>query len=138
MLDNFYLPLTQEQQDNVANYDFDSPEALDWPLIIQTLRDLKNGRAVSVPDYCFKTNARLSTSIAIDKGADVVVVEVSQFCCIVLLHVVSMGMSISSSYVSVDFGVCRVSLLCGLQTCVPCLISNHLLTRMQTFAWPGD
>jgi hypothetical protein len=77
MLDNFYLPLTPEQAEHVADYDFDSPAALDWPLIIQTLRDVKSGRAVSIPEYCFKTNSRLATSTAIDGGVDVVVVEVT-------------------------------------------------------------
>ncbi len=51
-------------------------DALDWKLMHRVLQDLKNGKVVQIPHYCFKTHKRLATSDTIDGNAvDVVVVE---------------------------------------------------------------
>eukprot|EP01132_Coremiostelium_polycephalum_P013220 gene13220-16125_t len=73
-LDSFYKPLDKSILDNVANYNFDHPDAFDWGLVQESLRGLKEGNAVQIPTYCFKTHSRLSeTSLVQD--IDVILFE---------------------------------------------------------------
>ena len=58
--DAFYRPLTPEQleQAHASNYNFDVPDAFDYPLMIQTLKQIKQGRQVEIPIYDFKSHSR--------------------------------------------------------------------------------
>ncbi|PRP76740.1 uridine kinase [Planoprotostelium fungivorum] len=60
--DCFYKPLTPEQIQNVKKYDFDHPDAFDWDLIEETLRDLHDGKAIKVPIYDYVTHSRKTES----------------------------------------------------------------------------
>lgn len=44
-MDSFYKPLTPEQSQAAFanNYDFDSPEAIDFDMLVEKLRDIKAG-----------------------------------------------------------------------------------------------
>jgi len=72
--DCFYKNLTTEQKQNAANYNFDHPDAFDWNLNLQVLRDLKAGRPVEVPQYDFVTHSRLPKSVHI-AGATIIIFE---------------------------------------------------------------
>ena len=72
--DAFYKPLTPEENANVANYNFDSPDAFDWDLIVDTLKRLKAKKSVSLPIYDYTINARKEETIQIERG-DVVMFE---------------------------------------------------------------
>jgi len=39
-LDSFYLPLTPEQLARVSEYNWDHPAALDWDLIVRSVRHI--------------------------------------------------------------------------------------------------
>jgi uridine kinase len=43
--DSFYKPLTPEQSERAFrnDYDFDSPEAIDFDVLVDKLKDIKNG-----------------------------------------------------------------------------------------------
>ena len=70
-MDSFYLDLPAGT--DPATYNFDSPEAMDWDLMIETLVSLRAGKAVQVPAYDFTTNARGESSPVY--GADVILLE---------------------------------------------------------------
>jgi uridine kinase len=44
-MDSFYKPLTREQSEAAfrCEYDFDAPEAIDFDLLVEKLRDIKAG-----------------------------------------------------------------------------------------------
>ncbi len=60
-LDNFYKNLDDDDmypRDHDGERDFESPEALDWPLMLSVIRDIVEGRPFSVPKYDFKIGGR--------------------------------------------------------------------------------
>eukprot|EP00771_Trimastix_marina_P004037 gnl/Trimastix_PCT/769.p1 GENE.gnl/Trimastix_PCT/769~~gnl/Trimastix_PCT/769.p1 ORF type:complete len:301 (-),score=63.46 gnl/Trimastix_PCT/769:174-977(-) len=76
-LDSFYRVLSQEEKERAFNslYNFDVPDAFDFPLFIDALRKLQKRQPVDIPLYDFKTHSRSpDLTIHIDK-ADVVIVE---------------------------------------------------------------
>ncbi|KAJ3437563.1 uridine kinase [Anaeramoeba flamelloides] len=56
--DWFYRPLTKKDKENIEEYNFDDPKALDNKLLLQTLKNLKAGSSVFCPDYDFVTHSR--------------------------------------------------------------------------------
>jgi len=54
--DSFYRGLSAEESQNVSEYNFDHPNAMDQEAIMQCLVDLKARMAVEVPIYDFKTH----------------------------------------------------------------------------------
>jgi uridine kinase len=57
-LDNFFLDLDQHPRDSTGDYDFETPQALDLPLINESFQRLLEGRRVELPYYNFKTGRR--------------------------------------------------------------------------------
>lgn len=59
-LDNYFFDLELHPKDEFGDYDFETPEALDLPLINRHLAEIDAGHAVDVPIYDFKTGKRTS------------------------------------------------------------------------------
>jgi uridine kinase len=57
-LDNYFKNLDQHPKDEYGDYDFETPQALDLPLINEHLDDLLKGKTVQTPIYNFKTGLR--------------------------------------------------------------------------------
>lgn len=57
-LDNYFKDLEEHPKDEYGDYDFETPQALDLPLINQHLFDLLKGKTVKMPYYDFKTGKR--------------------------------------------------------------------------------
>jgi uridine kinase len=57
-VDNFFLDLDEHPRDTRGDYDFETPQALDIPLINETFRRLVAGEQVEIPFYNFKTGRR--------------------------------------------------------------------------------
>jgi uridine kinase len=57
-LDNYFFDLELHPKDESGDYDFETPEAMDLPLINQHLAELDRGNAVDMPTYDFKTGVR--------------------------------------------------------------------------------
>lgn len=76
-LDSFYKVLTKEQSHAAFRnaYDFDSPEALEWDLLFDILKDLKAGKRVEIPIYDFATHARVPNKCTSVYGANVIIIE---------------------------------------------------------------
>jgi uridine kinase len=75
--DSFYKPLTPEQSTAAfrCEFDFDEPAAWDWDLMVETLKELKEGRKVEIPNYSFAMHSRLPDTATV-YGANVIILEV--------------------------------------------------------------
>src|SRR5436190_14774555 len=58
-MDDFYRDRSHLSPGRRARINFDHPRAVDWPLFEKTLRELRSGRAVTMPRYDFETHTRL-------------------------------------------------------------------------------
>ncbi|KAB8076397.1 PRK-domain-containing protein [Aspergillus leporis] len=60
VMDSFYKTLTPEQHKKAHQneFDFDCPDALDFDALVQTLRDLKQGKKADIPIYSFAHHQR--------------------------------------------------------------------------------
>ena len=61
--DSYYLPSPPPDLKLHGKYNFDHPEAFDWPLLRNHLAKLKAGECVRVPVYDYKSSRRTSESI---------------------------------------------------------------------------
>ncbi|GAB7346940.1 hypothetical protein MBLNU459_g2003t2 [Dothideomycetes sp. NU459] len=66
-MDSFYRPLTPEQSQRAFRneYDFDSPDAIDFDTLVDKLRDIKEGKKADIPVYSFEKHARLDHTTTI-------------------------------------------------------------------------
>ncbi|RKF53879.1 Uridine-cytidine kinase-like 1 [Erysiphe neolycopersici] len=59
-MDSFYKPLSSESSEKAFRneYDFDSPDAIDFDILVDRLRNLKAGKTAEIPRYSFSKHAR--------------------------------------------------------------------------------
>ena len=62
-MDTYYKNLTPEQEKNLNNYNFDTPDALDLDLLSEHLTSLMNWKSIEMPTYDFATNKRQEETI---------------------------------------------------------------------------
>jgi uridine kinase len=62
-LDNFYVDRGHLSARNRDRINYDHPRAIDWPRVLQFLRDAKEGRTTFVPRYDFSTHTRVSPEL---------------------------------------------------------------------------
>ena len=67
--DSSHIPPEERQKIN-----FDEPAAIEWPLLVQHLKELKEGRTIQMPTYSYLTCTRQAETVAV-RPADVVIVE---------------------------------------------------------------
>lgn len=67
--DSSHVPVELRQKIN-----FDEPAAFDWPLLVEHLQSLKEGRAVEMPTYSYLTCTRQPETVHVEPR-DVVLVE---------------------------------------------------------------
>ncbi|KAJ5908890.1 Phosphoribulokinase/uridine kinase [Penicillium taxi] len=60
VMDSFYKSLSSEEhrKAHANKYDFDSPESIDFDLLVGTLQDLKKGKTANIPVYSFADHQR--------------------------------------------------------------------------------
>ena len=68
--DSSHLPMEERQQIN-----FDHPDAIDWKLLCQQIRELKQGKTIEQPVYSYITCSRSKTETVTVEPADVIIVE---------------------------------------------------------------
>lgn len=73
--DSFYRDLTDDERQNVCDYNFDDPSAFDIPTMIACLDQLKRRESVQVPEYDFASHRRRGDTTRNVKPADVIIVE---------------------------------------------------------------
>ncbi|HEX37620.1 MAG TPA: response regulator SirA [Candidatus Cloacimonetes bacterium] len=57
-VDNYFFDLAMHPKDEFGDYDFETPQALDLPLINEHISQLCDGKEVTIPFYDFKTGTR--------------------------------------------------------------------------------
>ncbi|KAM6453913.1 uridine-cytidine kinase 2 [Liasis olivaceus] len=74
--DSFYRVLTTEQKAKAlkGHFNFDHPDAFDNELIVQTLKEIMDGKAVQIPVYDFISHSRKEETVSV-YPADVVLFE---------------------------------------------------------------
>ena len=60
-VENYFLNLEMHPRDEFGDYDFETPHALDLPLINQHLSELVNGKEIQIPFYDFKIGKRTNS-----------------------------------------------------------------------------
>lgn len=68
--DSSHLPMEERQKIN-----FDHPDAIDWKLLCQQIRELKQGHTVEQPVYSYITCSRSTTETVTVEPADVIIIE---------------------------------------------------------------
>lgn len=58
-VDHYFFDLAKHPKDEFGDYDFETPQALNMPLINQNLSDLFAGKEVRIPYYDFKTGTSI-------------------------------------------------------------------------------
>ncbi|HNX49962.1 MAG TPA: uridine kinase [Thermoanaerobaculaceae bacterium] len=73
MHDAYYKDLSHIEMAKRVKENFDHPDSLDTPLLVQHLRELRARRAVEMPVYDFKTYTRTSETLRIEPRAVIIV-----------------------------------------------------------------
>ena len=68
-LDNYFFDLHLHPRDESGDYDFETPEALDLPLVNEHLAALLDGREIAMPIYDFKLGRRRDERVPLRLGA---------------------------------------------------------------------
>lgn len=70
-LDNYFFDLELHPKDDSGDYDFETPEAMDLPLVNAHLAELDQGHPIDMPTYDFKKGVRTgaTTRFAPEKGS---------------------------------------------------------------------
>lgn len=68
--DSSHLPPEERQKIN-----FDHPDAIDWKLLCQQIRELKQGKTIEQPVYSYITCSRSKTETVTVQPAEVIIVE---------------------------------------------------------------
>ena len=64
------MPMEERQKIN-----FDHPDAIDWKLMCQQIRELKQGKTIEQPVYSYITCSRSATETVTVEPAEVIIVE---------------------------------------------------------------
>lgn len=68
--DSSHLPMEERQQIN-----FDHPDAIDFKLLCEQLKELKSGKTIEQPVYSYITCSRSKTETVTVKPAEVIIIE---------------------------------------------------------------
>ncbi len=72
--DAYYHDQSQCSLQERALMNYDAPEAIDFPLLVQHLKQLQAGQAIHIPEYDFKTHARTAKHITV-QPCPIIIVE---------------------------------------------------------------
>ena len=72
--DYYYKDSSHVPPQERSKINFDEPDAIEWPLLVQQLRELKEGKAIEMPTYSYLTCTRQEETVHVEP-CDVVIVE---------------------------------------------------------------
>lgn len=72
--DSYYKDLSYLPPEERSKINFDEPAAIEWPLLVEHLRRLRDGQAVEMPTYSYLTCTRQPETVRVEPR-DVVIVE---------------------------------------------------------------
>ncbi len=71
--DSFYMPLDHLSLDERRRVNFDHPDSLDTPLLIETIDRLRGGARVEIPEYDYTHHTRRDIATSLDPPAVLIV-----------------------------------------------------------------
>jgi uridine kinase len=75
-IDHYFFDLELHPKDEFGDYDFETPQALDLPLINEHLVKLVGGEKVSIPYYDFKSGKRIPNHTPMQlQGDDIILID---------------------------------------------------------------
>lgn len=72
--DSYYKDLSHIPPEERSKINFDEPNAIEWPLLVEHLNRLKDGQSIEMPTYSYLTCTRQKETVHVDP-CDVVIVE---------------------------------------------------------------
>lgn len=72
--DSYYKDLSYLPPEERSKINFDEPAAIEWPLLVDHLRRLRQGEAIEMPTYSYLTCTRQPETVRVEPR-DVVIVE---------------------------------------------------------------
>lgn len=72
--DSYYKDSSHVPVEERSKINFDEPNAIEWPLLVEHLKQLKEGKTVDMPTYSYISCTRQAETIEV-KPSDVVIVE---------------------------------------------------------------
>lgn len=73
--DSFYKGLSKEELENVDNYNFDSPDAIDFVEMYNMIKKLKEGKDTFIPNYNFSTHKREGYNKIESNNTEILIIE---------------------------------------------------------------
>ena len=74
-LDSYYKDSSDLTDEEKRVHNFDHPDAIDWELICQQLKELKQGKSIEQPVYSYISCSRSKTETVHVDPADVIIIE---------------------------------------------------------------
>lgn len=72
--DSYYKDLSHLKPEERQEINFDEPKAIEWPLLVEQLRQLREGKTIEMPTYSYLTCTRQPETVTV-RPRDVVIVE---------------------------------------------------------------
>ena len=72
--DSYYKDSSHIPPEDRQKINFDEPAAIEWPLLVEHLKQLKEGKAIEMPTYSYLTCTRQPETVRVDP-VDVVIIE---------------------------------------------------------------
>lgn len=72
--DSYYKDSSHVPVEERSKINFDEPDAIEWSLLVQHLRELKEGKTIEMPTYSYLTCTRQEKTVTVEPR-DVVIVE---------------------------------------------------------------
>lgn len=72
--DSYYKDSSHIPPEERSKINFDEPAAIEWSLLVEHLKQLKEGKAIEMPTYSYLTCTRQQETVTV-KPSDVVIVE---------------------------------------------------------------
>lgn len=71
--DNFYIDQSAKFDGDGGSVNFDHPDSLDFPLLAEKLKELKDSKSTQIPKYDFATHSRLRETVQVSAKKIVIV-----------------------------------------------------------------
>lgn len=72
-MDNYYKSASFVNNNNITAYNFDHPDAFDMDLLLENIRELKNGEKCMMPQYDFVHHSRKDEWVEVEPSSIIVI-----------------------------------------------------------------
>ena len=79
--DSYYKDSSHVPVEERKNINFDHPDAIDWKLMCQQIRELKAGRAIEQPVYSYITCSRSEETVTVEPDEVIIIEGILIFTC---------------------------------------------------------